>query len=341
MKRLSRLVAVSITLVIFFSCAASKDKHGPVRSFVVIPLGVTGGLTEDNLPSYLLAPKGDANFVALDAGTLFAGLQKACKNNCFADISFPKDARLRCEAEIMKNHIQAYLISHSHMDHVAGLVINSPDDEPKPILGLTSTIDYLRDHLFNWKIWPNFGDEGQGFLIKKYHYVRLVPQEPQPIVNTAMTVTAFTLSHSSEISTAFLINAGANYILYLGDTGPDAVEKSTALRDLWRTIAPLLREQKLKAIIMEASYADGRPDNQLFGHLTPSWMMKELEVLAQLVDSQQPANGLLGLTVLVTHIKPLLDRGPSATDAIRSQLTQQNRWGVKFVFPRQGERIEF
>ncbi len=340
MKRNSLYIGIWLAILFFISCSSIHSVNKPVHSFVVIPLGVHGGLTEDNLPCYLLAPRGDANYIALDAGTLVSGLQKACANDCFPEISLPQDSRLSCAGGILKKHIQAYLISHSHLDHVSGLVINSPDDSPKPVMGLAPTIETIRDHLFNWKIWPNFGDEGQGFLLKKYHYIRLNPQEPQPIVNTAMTVTAFPLSHSGIVSTAFLINCGADYVLYLGDTGPDQVEKSTHLRDLWRATAPLVQRQKLKAIFMEASYPDPKPDNQLFGHLTPSRIMQELEFLAQLVDSQQPQNGLQGLTVLVTHIKPSFERNSFPAKTILEQLQQQNRIGVRFIVPRQGERIE-
>ena len=59
-----------------------------------------------------------------------------------------------------------------------GLVINSPDDESKDILGTAATIDAIRDHLFNWRIWPGFGNEGAGFNLKKYRYVRLAPGQP-------------------------------------------------------------------------------------------------------------------------------------------------------------------
>ena len=50
-------------------------------------------------------------------------------------------------------------LSHAHLDHISGLILNAPDDSPKPILGLDATIDTLRDHVFNWRVWPNFGNE--------------------------------------------------------------------------------------------------------------------------------------------------------------------------------------
>ena len=82
-------------------------------------------------------------------------------------------------------------------------------------------------------------------------------------------------------STAFLIESGGYYVLYFGDTGPDAVEESDGMNSVWQRVAPLVREGKLHGIFLEVSFPNDRPDHLLFGHLTPSWMMEELRALAQ------------------------------------------------------------
>ena len=41
---------------------------------------------------------------------------------------------------VLKIYIKAYLISHAHLDHVAGLLLNAPDDAPKTIYGLHSCL---------------------------------------------------------------------------------------------------------------------------------------------------------------------------------------------------------
>lgn len=340
-QRSQRYVCWAVALIVISMFGVVQAATGKDASFVVVPLGVNGGLTEDNLSSYLLAPKGETNFIALDAGTLFAGLRQARIFESLPEIAVPADSPLTFEGLVLKNHLKAYLISHAHLDHVAGLIINSPDDSNKEILGTASTIDYLRDSLFNWKAWPNFGDDGEGFQLKKYHYVRLEPGKAHQIANTAMTVTPFALSHSNYASTAFLIGAGDAYALYFGDVGPDDVEKSDLMKQVWTAVAPLVKEKKLKGIFLEVSYPDGRPDQQLFGHLTPAWMIKELTVLAQLVNAPQPKKALTGLTVIVTHIKPVFERDQSPVDKIRKELEQQNDLGVKFVIAEQGERLEF
>lgn len=49
-------------------------------SFRVVPLGVKGGIDESNLSGYLVAPAGTNEYICLDAGTIYAGIQKAVPN---------------------------------------------------------------------------------------------------------------------------------------------------------------------------------------------------------------------------------------------------------------------
>ena len=311
-------------------------------AFQAIPLGTSGGLYEDNLSAYLLAPKGSGDFISLDAGTLMAGLRKAEQLGSLQGIVTAADGDWTPAGAMLQKHIKAYLISHPHLDHVAGLVINSPDDAAKDILGTDATINTLRDHLFNWKVWPAFGSEGTGFLLKKYRYVRLAPMRSVTIAGTAMTVEPYVLSHGGGTeSTAFLVQACGAYVLYCGDTGPDTVEKSEAMHRIWQRVAPLIKAGSLKAIFLEVSYPDGTPDKALFGHLTPAWLLSELHELAALVDPSQPSAALKGLTVVVSHIKPTLKAGAPIAERIMQQVQARNDLGVRFVLPEQGKRLEF
>jgi 3',5'-cyclic-nucleotide phosphodiesterase len=309
--------------------------------FVTIALGTSGGLTEANLTSYLLASFGTPDFVALDAGTLLAGLEHANRKGSFAKIPIPPDSPLTVEGYILTQRIKAYLLSHAHLDHVAGLVHNSPDDTKKNILGLPSTIETLRDHLFNGKLWPNFADEGPGMQLKKYHFVRLQLDKEQPIAGTQLTVRPFELCHAGGPSTAFLLHAHDAYALYLGDTGPDEAEQCDKLQQVWQVIAPLVQQGKLRGMFLEISYPDPRERNRLYGHLTPRWVMTELQRLATLVDTQRPVEALRGLTVIVTHIKPTLQRGPAVREQVMQQVRELNTLGIRFVFPEQGDQVEF
>lgn len=322
------------------SVLAAQHVRTDQPKFVAIVLGASGGLREDNLSSYLLAPKGSTDFIALDAGTLLAGIVKAESLGSFQDIMVPSESNLTREGRILTHHIKAYLISHPHLDHLAGLIINSPDDTNKPILGLPSTIDNTRDHVFNGTIWPNFGNEGKSAL-KKFRYVRILPEQTYSIPETTMTVEAFELSHASSPSTAFLIHSGGVAVLYFGDTGADETEGSNRMKRVWTRVAPLVREQQLRGIFLEVSYPEERPQNQLYGHLTPSLLMKELHQLARLVNPTSPENALQNLLVMVTHMKPSFKQGQTPERQIIQQLHELNDLGIRFLTPHQGQRIEF
>ncbi len=228
-----------ISVLYFFMlpfCGHSQDK----RSFRIVPLGVKGGIDESNLSAYMVAAAGTSNYVCFDAGTLHYGIEKAISNKVF---TIPAE-------QVLKQYIKGYFISHAHLDHVAGLIINSPDDSAKTIYGLPSCLETIKTHYFTWESWANFTDQGETPLLKKYHYQVLTPDSIYPIKNTGITVKAFPLSHSNLTSTAFLIDNNVAYLLYLGDTGPDDVEKSQNLHNLWQAIAPLVKTKKLKGIMI-------------------------------------------------------------------------------------------
>jgi len=335
------LLVLLVTVVRGDGHADLPDPGSASAQFVTIVLGAAGGVHEANLTAYLLAPIGERRFIALDAGTVLSGLQVAIKMGSFADIQVPPTSPLTLEGWILHEHIKAYVLSHAHLDHISGLILNAPDDSPKPILGLDATIDTLRDHVFNWQVWPNFGNEGRAPQLRQYAYRRLQPAQAYAIPDTSMTIQAFPLSHAGALSTAFLIQSAGFYVLYCGDTGPDAVEQRDNLHTLWTVIAPLVQAKKLRAIFLEVSYPDERPDHLLFGHLTPRWLMAELGHLAQIVQPQHPHAALHGLTIVVTHIKPALTQGLSPQERITQQLQAHNALGVRFIVASQGSRIEF
>ena len=151
-----------------------------------------------------------------------------------------------------------------------------------------------------------------------------------------MTVAAFPLAHGGVESTAFLVESDGDAIVYFGDTGPDPVEKTTKMRDVWTAVADKVRQRKLKAILIESSYTSDRPDAQLFGHLTPKWILASLRELDRLAGG----NALKDLPVVITHIKYALTREqPQAR--MREELTAANDLGVRFLIPVQGMRWHF
>jgi cAMP phosphodiesterase len=292
-------------------------------SFEVVPLGVKGGIDEKNLSAYLVAPSNTKDFICLDAGTINAGIEKAIEKKSFKVST----------NEVLRKYIKGYLISHAHLDHVSGLIINSPADSSKTVYATNKCMEMMENHYFNDQTWANFGDAGPGFPLKKYHFQTLNLNEETALSNTKMTVKAFPLSHVNPFeSTAFLVKNENNYVLYLGDTGPDEVEKSNNLRDLWTAVAPLLKAKQLKGIFIEVSFPNEQPDKFLFGHLTPNYLMKELHILEELAGK----DSLKNFKIIITHLKP-----PAKNiTKIKQQLKDQNDLGLKIIYPEQGKRFE-
>ncbi len=321
----SRIGAVVLALAFAGRAVAAEPAARPA-AFQLVAVGTSGGLHEDDLTAFLLAPAGSRDFVALDAGTLLGGLRRLVQLGRLPDAP--------SAGAFLRERIRAYLVSHPHLDHVAGLALSATDDTPKPVLGLPETLDVLRDHLFNWKLWPNFTDEGAPPRLGVRQLVRLRPGVERPIEGTTLAVEAWPLDHAGARSTAFLVRSGGAYALYLGDTGPDPVERGTRLEALFSRVAPLLRTGALRVVLAECSYPDGRPDSKLFGHLTPRWLVASLERLARRAFPARPT--LAGLLVVVTHVKPALE-GPDPRDAIRKALA--GKLDARFVVPSPGDRF--
>ena len=84
-------------------------------------------------------------------------------------------------------------------------------------------------------------------------------------------------------STAFFIrnDPTGQEFLFFGDVSPDSLCESSNPQTIsvWRAAAPKI-PSKLSTIFIECSWPAGRPDEQLFGHLSPEHLVDELAALA-------------------------------------------------------------
>jgi 3',5'-cyclic-nucleotide phosphodiesterase len=323
--------AAAVAAMLLATAASPVPK---AEGFDVVVLGARGGIEDGNLTSFMIHPHGDARAVTCDAGSLVQGLRVAEARGELANA--PAGSGMSRVGYALTHTIKGYLLSHAHLDHVNGLIVASPDDSAKPFYALPSVNEEIGRSYFRPGPWSNFTDRGAEPRLGKYHVVDLVPAAPTPLVDTAMTVTAYPLAHGSLESTAFLVEHAGQGLLCFGDTGPDQVERSDKLRQVWTAIAERVRSKRLKAIVIEVSFASDRPDDKLFGHLTPRWLLAELHALEKLAGE----GSLKGMPIVVSHIKyALSDTQPQAR--IMAELEAGNDLGVRFVLPEQGQRLRF
>lgn len=306
------------------------------EAFQIVVLGCTGGPRENNLSGYLLSPIEPQEWIALDAGSLLGGIDRALEKNNLSQVPFT-DPELTPAGEMLAKHVRGFILSHAHLDHILGLVLNSQIDVHKNILGIDPTIDNIRDHIFNGLIWPNYGNEGVEPILRLYNYVRLPLHKRERIPQTSMHVEAYLLSHPHGYpSTAFLIEHQDQFFLYFGDTSSDFLEIEKHLTRIWERIAPLIQAKKLRGMMLECSFARAQAEQVIYGHLDTKLMTKELQRLQEIAMTS-----LKGFKVMVTHRKEILHKGFDSKEKIREELLEFNHMEIDFIFPNQGDRFTF
>ena len=309
----------------------------PAPAFEVIVLGDSGGIEDGNLSAFLLRAVSEANYVALDAGTLVNGINRSVKRGAFTDLALVDDKKWGNAGTILRRHVKAYLLSHAHLDHVNGMLVSSPEDSAKNIYALASVNNMIGETYFNGKAWANFSDRGIAPTLNKYHMVDLLPSKTTPITNTQLSVSAFSLSHPVE-SSAFVIEHNNDMFVYFGDTGADVVEQQGKLAKIWTYLAKQVKHKTLRGIIIETSFENERPHNLLFGHLTPELLMQELGSLGRKIGGNAP---LKDLKVVISHIKYTLAKDTDPRAIIAQQLNEANDLGLTIIIPKQGQKLLF
>lgn len=308
--------------------------------FEITVLGARSGMAEGNLSAYMIRTVNGDDALLCDAGTLGHGLKQAETLGAFDHLPLDTSptARFSRAGQVLDQVIKAYLISHAHLDHVAGLVLASPDDTPKPLLALEETNNLLSAHLFNNKIWGNQYNKGTGPVLGKYSPTSLAPGEETAIQGSSFTVRAWPLTHGEAVSTAFLLHAHGKEVLYIGDTETDdksKPENEQRLRAIWHAVAPSIREGRLKTIMIEATYPDSQPDHALCGHMTPTRLLDALRDLALICGGR---HYIRSLRIIVTHVKETLANGEDPARQIARNLNDGNDMGLCFLIARQGAR---
>jgi cAMP phosphodiesterase len=126
--------------------------------------------------------------LAVDAGVHLAAVARILKSHMkdihidsklpvildsgpFKGLELPLTAVDANAAFITRSLVDTYLITHPHLDHISGFVVNTagiPSVRPKRLAGLPSTIEAFKNHIFNNIIWPNLSDENNGVGLVTY-----------------------------------------------------------------------------------------------------------------------------------------------------------------------------
>ncbi|TQV94438.1 Cyclic-AMP phosphodiesterase, class-II [Cordyceps javanica] len=156
--------------------------------------GAGGGPQESNVTAFLVRSleqdwrKG--SLVAVDAGVHLSAITRlideatpsptpsppfTLTSGPFAGLRLPHGTASANAAHVTRALVDTYLITHPHLDHISGFVINTaglPGTRPKKLAALPSTIQAFKTHIFNNIIWPNLSDENNGAGLLTY--LRLV-----------------------------------------------------------------------------------------------------------------------------------------------------------------------
>ncbi|KJZ70164.1 hypothetical protein HIM_10448 [Hirsutella minnesotensis 3608] len=170
-----------------------KDDKSPALQVIV--LGSGGGPLESNTTAFLVRSVAQewskGSIVAVDAGVHLSAIARILQHDYppeppaslpfkltrgpFAGLSLPFRSVAANAGHIARSLVDTYLVTHPHLDHISGLVVNTaglPGARPKKLAGLPATIQAFKSHVFNNVIWPNLSDENNGAGLLTY--LRLV-----------------------------------------------------------------------------------------------------------------------------------------------------------------------
>lgn len=179
--------------------------------------------------------------------------------------------------------IDHIFITHSHLDHIAciPLLVDSVGfmrTQPITIYALAETIDALKAHIFNWKIWPDFTEipsVQQPFM--RYQVIEV----GEKIEINNRTITALPANHVVP-AVGYHFDSGQASMVFSGDT--------TSNDALWQAVNKI---DNLRHIVIETAFSDSERELAVLSkHLCPSLLVDEL---AKFTGNAE---------VFITHLKP-------------------------------------
>ena len=179
--------------------------------------------------------------------------------------------------------IDHVFVTHSHLDHITSVpfMVDSVGfmrDRPLIIYALEETLGILKQHIFNWKIWPDFSEIPNA----QHPFMRYQPIKLGEVVTlTGRHITAIPANHVVP-AVGYHLDSGEASLVFSGDT--------TSNDALWEVVNQI---DNLRYLIMETAFSnDEKQLAVLSKHLCPSLLVEELQKLQGSPE------------IYITHLKP-------------------------------------
>jgi ribonuclease BN (tRNA processing enzyme) len=142
--------------------------------------------------------------------------------------------------------IDHVFLTHTHLDHIAALplmidTIGDRRQKPLTVYGTEAVLTILRNHIFNWAIWPDFSE----IPSPEKPFMRLQPIEVGRTVRLdGRQITALPVEHTVP-AVGYHLSSGENSLVFSGDTG--------ACDAFWKAVN---RIADLKYLIVECAFSN-------------------------------------------------------------------------------------
>jgi ribonuclease BN (tRNA processing enzyme) len=179
--------------------------------------------------------------------------------------------------------IDHIFITHSHLDHIACLpmMIDSVwlmRDHPITIYATDETQAILKQHIFNWKIWPDFSAIPNAQTpAMRYQTIQL----GMPVELNGRKITAVPANHVVP-AVGYHLDSGKASLVFTGDT--------TSNDALWAVVNKI---ENLRYLIIEAAFANHEKELAVLSkHFCPDLLATEMNKFKGQAD------------IYITHLKP-------------------------------------
>lgn len=180
--------------------------------------------------------------------------------------------------------IDHIFITHSHLDHIACIpfLVDSVGfmrDHPLTLYGSRETLQILQEHIFNWKIWPDFSEiPNAQNPVMRYQTIEL---GETITLNNGRKITSISANHTVP-AVGYHLDSGAASLVFSGDTTTNDV--------VWPVINKI---KNLRYLIIETAFSNSEKDLAVLSkHMCPTMLAEELVKFT------------LDAEVFITHLKP-------------------------------------